>query len=157
METLAHSPTFQHTTVRIETEHPTQFVDLTDQLEALVAASGLVTGLMNVQTFHTTTAIIVNEHEPLLLGDMTAFLERLAPQDAVYRHDNVTLRTVNCVLGEPPNGHAHCRALLMAPAVSLNVAGGRMQLGRWQRLFLVELDGPRTRDVSVLLFGEGRQ
>ena len=78
----------------------------------------------------------------------------MAPQDAVYRHDDVTLRTVNCVAGERPNGHSHCRALLLAAAVCLNIVNGRLQLGRWQRLFLVELDGPRSRDVSVLLHRE---
>lgn len=154
METLGRSSTFRHTTIRIDTQHPMQFVDLTDEVEALAAEAGLRTGLVNIQTLHTTTAIVVNEHEPLLLTDVAALLERAAPRDAVYRHDNVTLRTVNCVLGERPNGHSHCRALLLGPSVCLNVAAGRLQLGQWQRVFLVELDGPRSRDVSVLLVGD---
>lgn len=155
MDTLARSSTFRHTTIRIDTQHPTQFIDLTDRVEAALTEAGIRTGLVNIQSLHTTTAIVVNEHEPLLLTDMAALLERVAPQDGVYRHDNVSLRTSNCVLGERPNGHSHCRALLLAPAVCLNVASGRLQLGRWQRLFLAELDGPRTRDVSVLLVGDG--
>jgi thiamine phosphate synthase YjbQ (UPF0047 family) len=61
---------------------------------------------------------------------MAGLLERMAPADAVYRHDNITLRTVNCVIGEPPNGHSHCRALLLAAAATLNVADGCLQLGR---------------------------
>ena len=154
METLGRTSTFRHATIRVDTQHPTQFIDLTDEVEALAAEAGLHTGLVNIQTLHTTTAIVVNEHEPLLLTDVAALLERAAPQDAVYRHDNVTLRTVNCVLGERPNGHSHCRALLLGPSVCLNVANGRLQLGRWQRVFLVELDGPRDRDVSVLLVGD---
>ena len=80
---------------------------------------------------------------------------RAAPREAVYRHDNITLRSVNCVLGERPNGHSHCRALLLGPSVALNVSRGRLQLGRWQRVFLVELDGRKARDVSVLVIGEG--
>lgn len=155
METLASNSTFRHTAIRIDTQHPTQFIDLTDEIEALVAEAGVHTGLVNIQSLHTTTAVIVNEHEPLLLTDMAALLERVAPEDAVYRHDNVSLRSVNCVLGERPNGHSHCRALLLASAVCLNIAEGRLRLGRWQRVFLVELDGPRMRDVSVLLFGDG--
>jgi len=157
METIARSSTFRHTTIRIDTQHSTQFIDLTDRVEAAVAEAGIRTGLVNIQSLHTTTAVIVNEHEPLLLTDVAALLERVAPQDAVYRHDNVSLRTSNCVLGERPNGHSHCRAVLLAPAVCLNVANGRLQLGRWQRLFLAELDGPRTRDVSVLLVGDAEQ
>ena len=157
METLARSSTFRHTAIRLDTQHPTEFIDLTDRIEALVAESGARTGLVNVQSFHTTTAVIVNEHEPLLLADVAALLERLAPQDAVYKHDNVSLRASNCVLGERPNGHSHCRALLLGPSVCLNVAQGRLQLGRWQRIFLVELDGPRTREVSVLLVADGER
>lgn len=154
METLRPRSTSRAGTIRIETRHPTQFIDLTDEVEALVSKAGAFTGLVNIQSLHTTAAIAVNEHEPLLLADVTAMLERLAPQDAVYRHDSVSLRGANCVLGERPNGHSHCRALLLAPAACLNVVGGQLQLGRWQRVFLVELDGPRIRDVSVLLVGE---
>jgi len=156
MQTVAPSQTCRHTTIRIDTERPTQFIDLTPELEAFVAASGIQSGLLNVQSLHTTAAIVVNEHEPLLLTDMAWLLERLAPVDAVYRHDNITLRTVNCVLGEPPNGHSHCRALLLGSTAALNVVNGELQLGRWQRVFLVELDGPRTRDVSLLLLAASR-
>ena len=154
MQTVAPSSTCRHTTLRIETEHSTQFIDVTSDLEAFVTASGVQSGLLNVQSLHTTAAIVVNEHEPLLLTDMAGLLERLAPVDAVYRHDDVTLRTVNCVLAEPPNGHSHCRALLLGSTAALNVVNGKLQLGRWQRVFLVELDGPRTRDISLLLLGE---
>jgi len=154
MHTVTPSPACRHTTIRIETEHPTQFIELTSDLEAFVAASGIQSGLLNVQTLHTTAAIVVNEHEPLLLRDVAGLLERLAPVDAVYRHDNLTLRTDNCALGEPPNGHSHCRALLLGSTAALNVVDGELQLGRWQRVFLVELDGPRTRDVSLLLLGD---
>jgi secondary thiamine-phosphate synthase enzyme len=154
MQTAAPTPTCRHRTIRLDTDAPTQFIDLTSELEAFVTASGIQSGLLNVQSLHTTAAIVVNEHEPLLLTDVDRLLERLAPGDAVYRHDNITLRTVNCVLGEPPNGHSHCRALLLGATAALNVAGGELQLGRWQRVFLVELDGPRTRDVSLLLLGE---
>jgi secondary thiamine-phosphate synthase enzyme len=61
---------------------------------------------------------------------------------------------VNLTPDERRNGHAHCRALLLGSSVAVNVANGRLQLGRWQRVFLVELDGPRTREVSVLVIGE---
>ena len=156
MQTVTPSPARRHTTIHVHTEQPTQFVDLTADLEAFVEASGIRWGLLNVQSLHTTAAIVVNEHDPLLLTDIAGLLERLAPLDAVYRHDNITLRTANCVLGEPPNGHSHCRAVLLGSTAALNVADGALQLGRWQRVFLVELDGPRTRDVSLLLLGDGR-
>jgi secondary thiamine-phosphate synthase enzyme len=154
METLARSSTFRHRTIGTDTHHPVQFIDLTPQVEALVTELGIQTGLVNIQSLHTTTAIVVNEHEPLLLADMAALLERVVPDDVSYRHDDATLRTVNCVPGERANGHSHCRALLLTPAVCLNVVNGRLQLGRWQRVFLAELDGPRRRDVSVVLMGD---
>jgi secondary thiamine-phosphate synthase enzyme len=154
MDTLARTPTVRYTTIRIETQHPTQFIDLTDEMNAFVGESTVRTGLINIQGLHTTTAVFVNEHDPLLLSDIAALLERIAPQDDVYRHDNVSLRSSNCVLADRPNGHSHCRALLMAPSVSLNIVGGRLQLGTWQRVFLAELDGPRTRNVSVVVIGD---
>ena len=155
METLRPRSTSHHSTIQVESRHPTQFIDLTDELETFVRTAGVLTGLVNVQSLHTTAAIVVNEHEPLLLADVTAMLERLVSQETVYRHDIVSLRGANCVLGERPNGHSHCRTLLLAPSACLNVVEGRLHLGRWQRVFLVELDGPRTRAISVLLIGQG--
>jgi secondary thiamine-phosphate synthase enzyme len=155
METLASTSISRHTTIRITTDHPTQFIDLTGRLEALVAEAGIRSGFVNVQTLHTTTAIVVNELEPLLLSDFVTLLEHAAPRHAGYRHDDDTARTVNVTPGERTNGHSHCRALLLGPSVCLNVIDGRLMLGRWQRVFMAELDGPRAREISVLILGEG--
>jgi secondary thiamine-phosphate synthase enzyme len=155
MHTLAATRTCRHTRIRITTQQATQFVDLTEQLDALVSETGIFAGFVHVQSLHTTTAIVVNEHEPLLLTDFVALLASVAPPDTAYRHDDLSARTVNLVAGERPNGHAHCRALLLGSSVSLNVSDGHLQLGQWQRVFLVELDGPRSREVSVLILGEG--
>jgi secondary thiamine-phosphate synthase enzyme len=157
METLTPASTFRHTSIHVTTRQPTEFIDLTDQLEGLIADAGLRVGILNVQTLHTTTAVLVNEHEPLLLTDFKALLEAAAPVDGRYRHDDATMRTVNVTRAERPNGHAHCRALLLPSTACLNVAQGRLLLGQWQRVFLVELDGPRERNISVLIFGEGGQ
>lgn len=146
--------TCTHARLHVTTNHPTEFIDLTDRLERLITDSGLRFGILNVQTLHTTLAVVVNEHEPLLLDDFRTMLEAAAPNDGRYRHDDMAVRTVNLVDAERPNGHAHCRALLLPTSVCLNVSHGRLDLGRWQRVFLVELDGPRERKISVLLFGE---
>jgi secondary thiamine-phosphate synthase enzyme len=153
METLAPAPACRHSRVRVETSRSAEFVDITSRIQASVADAGIRDGLVNVQTLHTTTAILVNEHEPLLLLDFAALLARLAPEHGVYRHDDMAERTVNLAPGERPNGHAHCRALLMPSTATLNLCGGHLQLGRWQRVFLVEMDGPRSREVSVLVLG----
>lgn len=153
MDTLAPAPACRHSRIRVETRRSTEFIDLTDRIEADVSDTGIREGLVNVHTLHTTTAILVNEHEPLLLADFAQLLDRTAPQHALYRHDDMAARSVNLAPGERPNGHAHCRALLLGSSALLNLAGGRLQLGRWQRVFLVELDGPRPREVSVQVLG----
>jgi secondary thiamine-phosphate synthase enzyme len=155
MEAVVPTRSFRHALIRIATEDPTEFIDLTERLAALVAQSGIRFGLVNIQSLHTTAAIVVNENEPLLLSDFADVLERTAPDGANYRHDDVTVRTVNLTPNERVNGHAHCRALILGLSSCINVVDGRLELGEWQRVFLVELDGPRERDVSVLMLGGG--
>jgi len=143
-------------TLRVATNRPTQFIDLTSRLEALVATAGIRAGLLNVQSMHTTVAIVVNEHEPLLIEDFVRMIQAAAPINGFYRHDDLSARTVNVTAAERRNGHAHCRALMLPTSACLNIGDGRLMLGRWQRVFLVELDGPQERDVAVMLVGEPR-
>ena len=157
MQAFATASAFRHAKLRLMTERATEFIDVTERVQALVKSAGIHTGVLNIQTLHTTTGIVLQEHEPLLLGDFAALLERAAPVEAPYRHDDLRIRTVNLIPDERLNGHAHCRALLLSAFACLNIVNGRLQLGRWQRVFLVELDGPRTRELSVLLMGEAAQ
>ena len=156
MEALAFTPTALNTRLSFTTSKAIEFVDLTERLGALVRRSGLRLGFVNVQSLHTTAAIVVNEHEPLLLDDFVGFLERLAPRSATYAHDDTLRRRVNLSPEERRNGHAHCQSLLLPCSTCINVVDGTLQLGRWQRLFLVELDGPRIRDVAVSMLGTAR-
>lgn len=119
----------------------------------IVADSGLRNGIVNVQSRHTTASIIINENEPLLLTDLKRTLERLAPRRHTYRHDDFTVRTVNLEPGEPANGHAHCKGLFLRASESVNVCENTLQLGRWQRIFFVELDRARDRSISLQLLG----
>ena len=154
METFATTSSYRHARIRLGSERATEFIDVTERVQAFVTGAGIHTGVVHIQSLHTTTAIILQEHEPLLLEDFTALLEQAAPAEALYRHDDLSVRTVNLTPHERLNGHAHCRALLLNASACLNIADGRLQLGTWQRIFLVELDGPRTRELSVLLMGE---
>ena len=154
METLTSLAACRHARIHVKSDHPTQFIDVTPQIERVVSASGISGGMINIQTLHTTTGIVVNEHEPLLLADFSAMLQAAAPEDRSYAHDDWSRRTVNLVERERANGHSHCRALVLPTSVCLNIAGGRLMLGRWQRVFFVELDGPREREISALIFGE---
>jgi secondary thiamine-phosphate synthase enzyme len=138
--------------VALRTEVGDQFVDLTDLVAERVRRSGIEHGIVCVQTLHTTAALLVNENEPLLLTDLARRLEAFAPSGADYAHDDWGKRR-DVPLGERRNGHAHCQALPLTPAVTLAVMSGRLLLGRWQRLFLVELDGGRRREVIVVVMG----
>ena len=93
---------------------------------------------------HTTAAIRINEAEPLLLRDMEVMLARVAPTGVYYHHNDLSIRTVNLTEEEDMNGHSHCRHLLMGSSEAIPVADGELLLGVWQRVFLVELDCPRT-------------
>ena len=153
MELLALEAQSQCTTFAITTYRATEFVDLTERIEAVIAETGLRQGVVNVQSLHTTAAIVVNEHEPLLLTDFAALLDRWSPRTETNHHDDETKRTFNLSPDERANGHAHCQALLLETSVCLNVIRGQLHLGVWQRVFLVELDGPRRREVSVMAVG----
>jgi secondary thiamine-phosphate synthase enzyme len=137
---------------RLRTERRLQFVDLKELVEERVRRSGVREGMVTVQSRHTTAAVLVNENEPLLLQDFEDLLRRWAPADARYRHNDLEARE-GAPADERPNGHAHARALLLGVSVCLNVAEGRLDLGEWQSVFLVELDGPRDRTLSLQVLG----
>lgn len=140
----------------LRTTRPSQILDLTHRVEAFVEGVGLATGFVNVQSRHTTTGLLVNEDEPLLLQDLTRLLERLAPRAAGYAHDELHRRE-NVPPDERPNGHSHARAALLQSSETLNVVGGSLHLGRWQRILLFELDGPRRREISLVGLGQARR
>jgi secondary thiamine-phosphate synthase enzyme len=142
-----------HDIVRFQTRACLELIDLTEEVRARVVASGIKSGIVNVQTRHTTGAVILNEHEPLLLEDIKLTLERLAPRSVSYRHDDFNIRTVNLTPQEKPNGHAHCKALFLRGSEQVNVCDGKMQLGVWQRIFFIELDCAREREVSIMVMG----
>ena len=143
-----------HRPIHLRTEEGLQFIDLTEEIVAIVARSGVQDGWVNVQTRHTTTAVIVNEHEPLLLEDLKRTLARLVPQDDDYQHNDFEIRTHNMTPDESPNGHSHCQSLLLSSSATLNILNGEIQLGRWQRVFFIELDHARDRTVSVMVMGQ---
>jgi secondary thiamine-phosphate synthase enzyme len=145
-----------HARLRVPTEEPFQLVDITTSIESFVASVGLDDGVVHVHTRHTTTGILVNEHEPLLLEDLQRMFERLVPACGYYAHDDPRRRTVNLVPGERHNGHAHCRAALLRASESVAIEDGALALGRWQRVFFVECDGAQARQVALTLIGRRR-
>jgi secondary thiamine-phosphate synthase enzyme len=151
------TPVLHHVTIAVTTSAAVEFVDVTAALSSLVAGLDMDAGVLTVQTRHTTTGLMINEHEPLLLGDLRAMFERLVPASLPYAHDDFGRRTVNLGPGERCNGPAHCRAALLRTSETLPIAGGALTLGRWQRVFLVEFDGGQRREVAVMIAGSRRQ
>jgi secondary thiamine-phosphate synthase enzyme len=139
--------------LRFATTHATEFVDITDRLREEVRQAGMRMGRLHLQSLHTTVGLTVNENEPLLLRDFEALLNRLAPANAGYEHDDFA-RRFDIAMDEPVNGHAHCRQLLLTGSATLLVEDGDLVLGRWQSVFAVELDGPRRRELAIQLDGD---
>lgn len=143
-------------TIQVETTQPFDIVDVTAAIAGVVQGLGLEDGLVMLQTRHTTTGVLINEHEPLLFEDLQTLFERLAPRSAAYAHDDPARRRVNLTPGERRNGHAHCRAALLRASESVAVIDGRLALGRWQRLLFIDCDGGQRRELSVTLLGDYR-
>lgn len=146
-------PGEMHGVFRVETTRAPEFIDVTEVVAEMLEDSGLDSGIAVVISQHTTASIKLNENEPELLRDMEAFLCGIAPPDQYYRHNDFTIRTTNVEEDECPNAHSHCQHLLLNASESIPVANGRLLLGRWQRIFLVELDRPRPRTVIVSFIG----
>ncbi|MBC7073776.1 YjbQ family protein [Candidatus Parcubacteria bacterium] len=140
--------------ISLKTKKNFQFFDLTEKIQKLLKKSKVKNGILLIQTLHTTTALILNEKEPLLLKDFKETLEKLFPRDKKYNHDDFSKRKVNLCTGECANGHAHCKAIFLLPSLTLNVIEGKLLLGKWQRILFLELDGPRERKIQIQILGE---
>ena len=145
-------PPPSHHRLRLDTAGSFRCHDLTPQLEGLISAEGVSEGLLVAVGQHTTTALVLNENEERLLADIEAFFLELAPPLRPWKHNDLELRP-GIPADEPRNAHAHLIALMLGNQLSLPVLDGRLGLGRWQSVLLVELDGPRRREVLVQLWG----
>lgn len=121
-------------------------------LKKTIARSGIRNGFVTITSQHTTTAIAINEHEARLIEDIKAFLTRLIPPRDRYLHNDIALR--DCPPDEPENAHSHLAAMLLGSSKVVTLIDGEMVLGPYQSVMLYELDGPRTRRVSVQVYGE---
>jgi secondary thiamine-phosphate synthase enzyme len=145
---LAPSLGFTSHRIQVHTSHARQFIDITDRVLEAIEDSGVREGLAVVASRHTTAAIVVNEHEPELLKDLESMLDRLAPAEGNYSHNSI-----HALIGDHPNGHAHCQALLLNASATIPIIDGISTLGRYQRVFLVELDLARPREVTIAILG----
>lgn len=123
--------------MEIETTSHRQLIDITASLNQEIARTGVGTGICMVYSPHTTTAIIVNENEHGLVGDILRSIDAIVPQDG-YAHDRID-----------NNARSHLQAVILGNSACMPVADGRLALGTWQSVFFVELDGPRRRRLTV--------
>lgn len=124
--------------LRIRTTLKREMIDLTAEVARIVAQDGLAEGLCSVYTPHATAAIVVNENDdPNVCVDTLDALDRLIP-GGIWRHDRVD-----------GNAASHIQAAILGPGETIPVRDGRLCLGTWQAVMLVELDGPRERRVLV--------
>ena len=113
-------------------------IDLTARVADIVAETRVDEGLCNVYVTHATAAIVVNENDdPNVCVDVLDLLDRLIPA-GVWRHDKVD-----------GNAASHIQATILGPSETIPVRGGKLLLGTWQAVMLVELDGPRDRRIVV--------
>jgi len=132
--------------VRVETRGDSQILDLTAEVQAVVERHGFRDGQALVFVPGSTAGVTTIEYEPGLLEDLPAAFERLAPQRIRYRHDDTW---------HDGNGHSHVRASLLGPSLQVPFEDGRLLLGTWQQIVLVDFDNrPRRREIVVQLQGE---
>ena len=128
--------------IEIRTWAKEEFVDLTTELDRIVTAAGVASGVCVVAVPHTTAGVTVNENaDPDVRADLLMTLRRIVPDTLPYAHAE-------------GNSPAHVKAALVGSSVSLIVDGGRLRLGTWQGVFLCEFDGPRTRNVWIQITGK---
>ena len=128
-------------TLRLSTASRTSVHPIGGQIQSALEGKGVQDGLLLVSVPHTTCAVTLNEPEPGLLDDLAQGLERLVPWEGRYAHNQ----------GAEDNAAAHVRANLIGHQVLVPVVGGRLQVGVWQDVLLIECDGPRSRTVDIRL------
>nr|WP_321498221.1 secondary thiamine-phosphate synthase enzyme YjbQ [uncultured Methanolobus sp.] len=126
--------------MQIRTSKRIELIDITGRVKEEVKNTGVQNGICVISTKHTTTSIIVNENESGLVYDILGLLEKLVPAHAGYAHDRID-----------NNADAHLKAVLLGSSETIPVIDGSLHLGMWQSIFLAEMDGPRTREVTVTI------
>ena len=145
--------TMKQQTLTIQTTKLFDVKDLTDQVPEFLENISAKSGIVNIFTQHTTTAIKINEFEDGFFADMKEVLFKdIAPIDRAWKHNNEEERDPNtmCDTDGCLNGHSHIAQMLVgSTSESIPVINGKMQLGRWQRILFFEMDRPRERKVIL--------
>jgi secondary thiamine-phosphate synthase enzyme len=127
----------------LKTEDKTEIIDITGQIKYIVGKSNTTSGIVNVYSRHSTSGVVINENEPGLIEDFIQAIETLVPTDSSYNHNRID-----------NNADSHLRSFFIGNSVTIPLSNADLDLGTWQSIFFVELDGPRTRKVTVTVIGK---
>lgn len=127
--------------ININSSDSLEIIDITEDVNKIIRESGVVDGLINLFSKHSTSAIVVNENENGLLDDFARFLMGLVNDEVSYAHDIID-----------NNAKSHVRAFLLGSSQTIPIKDNHLDLGTWQSIFFIELDGPRSnRNISVTI------
>lgn len=133
-------------TLRVKTKGEDDIVDISKQTSKAVENSGIKNGTVTIFVSGSTAALTTIEYEPGLLSDLPKMLERIAPKNIDYGHEQ---------MWHDGNGHSHVRASLVGPSLTVPFSNGNLMLGTWQQIVLLELDTrSRERDLVLQMVGE---
>ena len=133
-------------TIQMHSEGEDDIIDMTMQLSNKVKESKIKNGTVTIFVSGSTAAVTTIEYEPGLVHDFPVMLSRIVPKDIEYEHDNTW---------HDGNGHSHVRSSLIGPSLTIPIIGGKLTLGTWQQVVLLEMDTrPRNRTVILQIIGE---
>ena len=142
------SLTIHGETIVVSTDQRIELVDLTNRVMEFARKFNIKEGLVSLWSMHTTCALFINEFQTALLTDIKRFLEQMVARDAEWLHNHPDHSDCDRM-----NADSHLRALLLGHNLTLQVSGGEVVLGQWQRILMAELDGPRARSLRIQIFG----
>ncbi len=129
--------------ISLNTSKRQELIDITGNVNAIIKKSGVMEGICNVFALHATAAITINEnYDPNICLDLLDALNKAIPA-GIWRHDRID-----------GNADSHLKSAILGPGETMPVRDGKIMLGKWQSLMLVELDGPRKRDIAVSILGD---
>lgn len=130
--------------ITFNTSQEIEFINITERVEELVAKSKVKEGLCLINSMHITSSIFINDEESGLKQDFKDWLQELAPQKRLYRHN----------FGAENNGDAHLKRTVMGREAVVAITEGRLDFGPWEQIFYGEFDGQRPKKVLVKVIGE---
>ena len=132
----------------VQTDQRLELVDLTSRIMEYARRFNIREGLISLWSMHTTCALFINEFQTALLSDIKRFLEQMVARDAAWMHNDPDMSDCDRM-----NADSHLRAMLLGHNLSLQISGGEVVLGQWQRILMAELDGPRARSLRIQILG----